>query len=199
MQSMREHRSTGQKATMMMSGDDKVESLKQNTALARTAAVEESRKVKEENNNIKERELEERRKTEEELLLSEVEEEIVGEETKKKGVQDRIKLTHTALAAIRTQASNRQASAVATGLVQDLINEGLLPSDSAWLAVDPKKMHGARDAVMKVVQAREVKKTLEEDIKAIMVDAKILKPKLRFSRNLLGSFTPLCKMQIFTP
>ena len=94
--------------------------MKQNTALARTAAVEESRKVKEENNNIKERELEERRKTEEELLLSEVEEEIGGEETKKKGVQNRIKLTHTALAAIRTQASNRQASAVATGLVQDL-------------------------------------------------------------------------------
>lgn len=57
-------------------------------------------------------------------------------------------------------------------MVQDLISGGVLPPDSDWLAVDPKKIHRARDAVMKVVQAREVKRTQEEDIKAIMVDAR---------------------------
>lgn len=57
-------------------------------------------------------------------------------------------------------------------MVQDLISGGVLPPDSDWLAVDPKKIHRARDAVMKVVQAREVKRTREEGIKAIMLFSK---------------------------
>ena len=39
--------------------------------------------------------------------------------------------------------------------------------------MDPKKIHRARDAVMKVVQAREVKRKQEEDIIAVMNDARL--------------------------
>ena len=49
-----------------------------------------------------------------------------------------LKISHTALATIRTEATNRQASAIVTGFLQDLIDGGILPSGSEYLAMDPK-------------------------------------------------------------
>ena len=108
MKSMREHRPPGLKATMMMGGDDKVESTKQNTALARKAAEEEIRILKEVNNNDREKDLEERRRTEAEHEEEEKPkggrqvEDTSGENQKKKGSRNTLKLTQTALAAIRS-------------------------------------------------------------------------------------------------
>ena len=81
-------------------------------------------------------------------------------------------LPQTALAAVRTEASNRQAAALASGFLHNLIAGGVLPEGSECLAVDQKKIHRAREEVMKQIQDKEEMRMQEEKIGAIMVDSR---------------------------
>ena len=83
----------------------------------------------------------------------------------------------TALAAIRYSVSNTAAAAVARGYVYDLIKAEMLTKDMALLAVDRKKVHRARNLVMKHLQKSEHKS--EEKIDCILFDSRIDTTKVR--------------------
>jgi hypothetical protein len=174
MLAMQAHRPA--KASMMIAGADKVESERQEKAVRRKEVDEERRAKKQEKEKEQEKDLEHRSVLEEEMLLCEGEEEGEKEDETLPGamkpVRNTLKLPQTALAAIRTDASNRQAAAICSGLVQDLISGGVLPAGSEHLMVDQKKIHRAKEAMMRKVQDRDEKRMQEEDIMAIMVDAR---------------------------
>ena len=174
MLAMQAHRPA--KASMMIAGADKVESERQEKAARRKEVDEERRAKKQEKEKEQEKDLEHRSVLEEEMLLCEGEEEGEKEDETLPGamkpIRNTLKLPQTALAAIRTDASNRQAAAICSGLVQDLISGGVLPAGSEHLMVDQKKIHRAKEAMMRKVQDRDEKRMQEEDIMAIMVDAR---------------------------
>ena len=89
---------------------------------------------------------------------------------------------------IRTDASNRQAAAISTGFLYDLIDVGILPEGSNYPAVDAKKIHRARESVIANIQAREEKRLEEEDIEAIMVDSRLTKTKVRSFNEKTGKY-----------
>ena len=103
------------KACMMIAGADKVESERQEKA-ARGKEVDEERRAKKQEKE-QEKDLEHRSVLEEEMLLCEGEEEGEKEDETLPGamkpVRNTLKLPQTALAAIRTDASNRQAASYA--------------------------------------------------------------------------------------
>lgn len=70
-----------------------------------------------------------------------------------------LKISNTAFVAIRTETSDRQASAITTGFLHDLIAGSVLPAGSEYLVVDPKKIHRAKNEVMRKMQANEERKT----------------------------------------
>ena len=59
-----------------------------------------------------------------------------------------LRIPNTALATIRTEATNRQAAAITSGFVEDLITAQLLPAGREYLALDQKKIHCAMVEVM---------------------------------------------------
>ena len=89
-----------------------------------------------------------------------------------------LKISHTALATIRTEATNRQASAIVTGFLQDLIDGGILPSGSEYLAVDPKKIHHALEETMKDIHFKEEKSLQEENLNCILIDSRLTDTKI---------------------
>ena len=54
----------------------------------------------------------------------------------------------------------------------------ILPPESEYLAVDPKKIHRAREEVMEKVQDDEENFTLQDNIKTVMMDSRITKTKV---------------------
>ena len=74
--------------------------------------------------------------------------------------------------------SDRQAAAITSAFVQDLIAAEVLSVGSEYLAVDPKKIHRAREEVMRKVQSREKREILEGDVMSILIDSRITKTKV---------------------
>ena len=73
--------------------------------------------------------------------------------------------------AIRYQSSNREAAALATAFLGDLIKAGFLPPEAASLAVDGSKLQRARKNIMAKAIERGVEKTVHGNIKCIMFDS----------------------------
>ena len=182
MMSMKRLRPPGHKATMMMSGLDAKETSRQRGAAARKEKDVKAKERAAEKMKETEKEMEDRIKdAEEELLLQDIEANTEEEATTEEAIpkkKNMIKIPHTALAAIRTEASNRQAAAIASGYIKDLIDAEILPPESEYLAVDPKKIHRAREEVMEKVQDDEENYTLQDNIKTVMMDSRITKTKV---------------------
>ena len=64
------------------------------------------------------------------------------------------------------------AAAVATGFLKDLIADGHIPANKAYLAIDPSKVQRARENVMTGLQLKEERKAKEEDIVGIGYDGR---------------------------
>ena len=210
MRSMRAHRPPGEGPTMMMGGVDKKESERQGKLAARKLKEKTTKQETASKARSKEKELQERKTLEAETLLQE---EGLGEEEQEfecdilgggtrgeTGLQkNTLSIRKTALATIRTQASNRQAAAITTGFLHDLIDGGVLPPDSQYLAVDAKKIHRAREVVMEKVQAKEEMKIEQEDIESIMVDSRITKTKvMEYNPTTAKFYSTVKKQDIYT-
>ena len=123
MMAMQEHRPPGHKASMMIGGPDKVESARQEKAVKRKKLVADRSLRKTQREKEHEVELENRVEEHKELYEDggEVEDEKVEDEEVQKGEKNKrssknnLTLPQAALAAVRTQASNRQAAAISTG------------------------------------------------------------------------------------
>ena len=68
----------------------------------------------------------------------------VSDHLKKRNTVD---VTGLAMTAMRYEVSNRQAAAITSAYIGDLIRAGILPQDAAYLAVDPDKIQRAKDRV----------------------------------------------------
>ena len=158
MMSMKTSRPPGKKASMMMAGPDVKETKRQQKASERKNKDDKMKKATAEKEKEHHKELDDRSGAEAELLLQEQNTEATAETmAEEEAVMKRntLKILNTALATIRTEATNRQAAAITSGFVQDLIAAQVLPVGSEYLAVDPKKIHRAREEVMRKVQSRE--------------------------------------------
>jgi len=206
MMSMKAHRPPGQRPTMRMAGVDKKETKRQVDLAKRKEKTKATKEMTEAEDAARHRELEERQGVEAELLLQE---EGVGEEQELEGEsrgegdqtlkRNQLNIPKTALAAVRTLASNRQASAITTGFLHDLMDGGMLPAGSEYFAVDAKKVHRAREVVMKKVQAKAEMKMEQEDIESVMVDSRITKTKVMDYNPETGKFyTTMKKEDIYT-
>ena len=195
MRSMREKRPSGKRASMMMSGNDQQETKRQRRL--------EERK---ENENDRALKLEEKKRQQDLELKSRKEEQeedegLTKDKTEKSNVmlenqnqqaeivnigdqaptqkRNMMPITQTALAAVRYNVTNRQAAAVSSGFLHDLIKAGVVPPGNEHLAVDPKKLHRARETIMRELQASADKHSGENDIICLMVDARIDRTKVR--------------------
>ena len=95
-----------------------------------------------------------------------------------------------AIQAIRCEASNRTVAALSTAYLGDLIRSGILPKESAYLAVDPAKVQRAKDKVLTKAKEKGEIKSQEEDIMCIMFDARIDPTKVRYYDEETGKFFP---------
>ena len=130
-----------------------------------------------------EEELEARKMVEESettpLLLEEYEKEVkesVSDILKKRNT---IEITGLSSTAIRYQCSSRQAAALATAYLGDLIRAGVLPPEAMSLAVDGAKVQRAREKMMEMATQRGEDKTEASEIKCIMFDSRIDKTKVQ--------------------
>ena len=75
----------------------------------------------------------------------------------------------------------------------------MLPADMEYLAVDPKKVHRSREEVMKKVKAKEEREMQEGDIRAILIDSRITKTKVREFNPVTSKFyTSIKKLDLYT-
>ena len=194
MLAMRTHRPSGKKASMMMSGDDKKETKRQTAAENRKNKKDEVEKKREEKEKQKRRDLKERADANELLLLDSPDEEdhdkddVWERDTTSVMEKNMLKMPNTALAAIRTEATNRQAACIATGFMHDLIEGGVLPEGSEHLAVDQKKIHRAREAIMTAVREKEEREIHEDNIKTILADSRQTKTLVNKYNEETGKF-----------
>ena len=63
-----------------------------------------------------------------------------------------MRIPNTVLATIRTDGTNRQAAAITSGYIKDLIAAEVLRAGGEYLALDQFKIHWARDELMVQVQ-----------------------------------------------
>ena len=133
MMAMKTRRPPGQKASMMMTGPDVKETKRQQKAAERKEKDDKMKKATAEKEKEHQKELDDRRSAEAELLLQEQSTEATDESmAEEEAVMKRntLKITNTALATIRTEATNRQAAAITSGFVLDLIAAEVLPVGS---------------------------------------------------------------------
>ena len=90
-----------------------------------------------------------------------------------------VEITGLASTAIRYQSSSREAAALATACLGDLIRAGVLPQEAASLAVDGAKVQRARESMMEMAKHRGEEKTVESDTKCVMFDSRIDKTKVQ--------------------
>jgi hypothetical protein len=186
MMSMKALRPPGQKATMMIAGVDSEEHKtvknKEKKELVEKKAAEMVKK--------KQLDMDERRGTEAELLLQE--QEGNTEEAKAEGA---LKKKNTMKK--RTEASNRQAAAITSGFLQDLIDAKVLPAGMEYL--DPNKIHRSREEVMTKVKAKKESEMQEGDIRAILIDSRITQTKVReFNPVTRKFYTSTKKLDLYT-
>ena len=140
MMSMKASRPPGEKASMMMAGPDLRETKKQEKAAQRKEGSDLAKEKAEKKERDFQEEMKERTAHEEMLLVEDLSEagiattEVLDERNINK--YNTMKIPNTALAAIRTDATNRQAAALTSGFVQDLIEAEFLPPGSEYLALD---------------------------------------------------------------
>ena len=72
---------------------------------------------------------------------------------------------------MRYDITSAASAAVATGFLKDLIADGHIPANKAYLALDPNKVRRARENVVAGEQLKE-KKTKEKDIVGIGYDGR---------------------------
>ena len=81
-------------------------------------------------------------------------------------------INQTAADSRRYDISNYDAAAVCTEFLKDLIADGHIPANKAYLAIDPSKVQRARENVMTGLQLKEERKAKEEDIVGIGYDGR---------------------------
>ena len=81
--------------------------------------------------------------------------------------------TPNSAAFFRYGTSNREAGALVSAFLRDLIRAGILPADAASLAVDGSKIQRAKDAMMEEARARRTEKLKEQPPSGIMFDSRI--------------------------
>ena len=147
---------------------------------------------------------EKRQRVEEELKAREIAEESetnvsafeVEEGEPPKSVSDFLQKRNTvdisglASTAMRYQSSSREAAALATAFLGDLMKAGVLPPEAAYLAVDGAKVQRARENMMEMAKQRGEEKTQESDIQCVMFDSRIDKTKVQHYDKETDKFYP---------
>ena len=208
MMAMKVSRPPGSTAMMMMVGPDIKETKKQEKAATRKTSASMARLAAETREKEMQMELSQRCQEMEKLLQEDETEETgtTNEDTpasiEKKRITSKyntLKIPNTALATIRTDATNRQAAAITSGFLEDLIAAQLLPAESQYLALDQKKIHRAREEVMGQVQEEQGIEQEQNEVKTIMIDSRITKTKVRvYNEETKKFYTSIEKADIYT-
>ena len=82
-------------------------------------------------------------------------------------------ISQTAQTAIRYETGSREAAALVSSFLGDLIRAGIVDKDMAYLAVDQSKMQRAKDMVMTNSREKGEAVTKEDKIKCVMFDSRI--------------------------
>ena len=91
-------------------------------------------------------------------------------------------ITGLAMTSLHCQVSNREAAALASAYVGDLSRSGHLPPDASFLTVarGPRQSSEGEDRVLDEATDRGEKRSLEEDVSCISVDARLDRTKVRY-------------------
>ena len=84
-----------------------------------------------------------------------------------------IDISQTAQTAIRYNTGSREAAAIVTSFLGDLINGNILSKEMAYLAVDQSKMQRAKDDVMAKAKAEGEATTRASPVRNVMFDSRI--------------------------
>ena len=117
-----------------------------------------------------------------EMLHKENDHEILSEEvltvSDHLAVRNMMDVSGLASTAVRYSASSRMAAACASAFLGDLIHAGVLPPESASLAVDKSKLRRAMEKVTDAARMRGEERLKEVSPKCIMFDSRIDKKTL---------------------
>ena len=84
-----------------------------------------------------------------------------------------VDISQTAQTAIRYETGSREAAAIVTSFLGDLIKSNILSADMAYLAVDQSKMQRAKDAVMAKAKMEGEATTRADQVNDVMFDSRI--------------------------
>lgn len=97
-------------------------------------------------------------------------------------------IPQTATASIRYNVSLAGTAAIASGFLYDLIDNGYLPEDHSFLAVDLMKVHRAKHKVMHVMQRTGDQSLEENKPSCIMFDGRIDQTKVKTFNEETGRY-----------
>ena len=183
----KQRQKTGEIGGMQIGRPDFPESARQATYLVRKQAEEQGRQARAEKaaaeaqDNL-------RMRVQDEDFSKEVNDEadIVTETIEKSEhlkKRNTIDITSLASTALRYEVSSRAAAACATAYLGCLFRAGHLPSEAAYLAVDPSKIQRARDQVLSEATFSGLEQLEEQTPECLLFDSRIDDTMMRKHRG----------------